>query len=63
MPKILVNKLTIPAYLADEPNRNDAIKASMDTTSIFCDVEYCLIYDLSVFDILFINVSYIFINV
>jgi hypothetical protein len=63
MPKILVNKLTILAYLADEPNRNDAIKASMDTTSIFCDVEYCLIYDLSVFDILFINVSYIFINV
>jgi hypothetical protein len=44
MPKMLVNRLTILAYLAEEPNKNEARKASMDTTSMFCDVEYCLMY-------------------
>jgi hypothetical protein len=39
MPKILVNKLTILAYLAEDPNRNDDRNATIETRMMLCDVE------------------------
>lgn len=45
IPKTLVNKLTILAYLAEDPNMNDERNDITETTKIYSGLLYCLIYD------------------
>lgn len=43
MPNTLVNKLTIPAYFAEEPNKNDAKNPNTETINMLDGVLYCFI--------------------
>ena len=45
IPNTLVSKLTIPAYFAEDPNKNDAKNPNTETIIICSGSPYCLIYN------------------